>query len=116
MGSFKSFEELAERVDDEGGLLRVQMVELRDVVGWSRLREGTLSQIEDQLRQHGLWCFPALSTERHAEVRVYRDGTPLAKLVKAVATPSTRGDELLREAANRDADQIVAQIRKLVCQ
>lgn len=101
-----SFDDLADLVQDEG-LAVVQMYVLRDAAQWSRLRAGTLAVIEDELRKRALWVYPALSENRHDEVRVYKVGTQLGNLVEAVTHPSEQGDNLLQEAATNSGQELI---------
>jgi hypothetical protein len=110
------FDDINNQVDDDGGITSVQMANLRDAAGWERLTERALGNIEDHLRQRGLGVFPELSGNRYEDVRIYRLGTPLGRLVAAVLTPTLDGDELLKEIGNNRASELLTKVRDLVCE
>lgn len=113
---FDSIDELADLVEDSGNLITCVMSQLRDAAGWDRLTARIADDIENKLAQKALGAFPSpLPQSRRAEVRVYRKGTKLGNLVEAVLEPADHRDELLRVTAGRDSDEIVEQIRRLVC-
>ena len=115
MHDFGTFDELDQLVAENGNLIDVTMAQLRDAARWDRLTGGAIKVVEDQLGQRGLGHFPALTENRHQTVRIFKNRTDLGKLVEAVLSPTDGGDKELREAANRDADQLVRRIRELVC-
>jgi len=115
MATTSGMAKLAESVSEQGDLLCVKMSDLRDAAGWDRLTRGTCRAIEEGLRQNALWHFPELVVNRHAEVRIYRVGTPLGNLVEAILKPTHAGDEFLREAGSGEAQRLLLDIRKLVC-
>jgi hypothetical protein len=52
---------------------------------------------------------------RRDEVRIYKRGTKVGNIVEAVLEPADHKDDLLREVSSRDPDDVIAQVRKLVC-
>ncbi|RIK08225.1 MAG: hypothetical protein DCC49_09180 [Acidobacteria bacterium] len=111
----ESFDELADLVQDEG-LAVVQMHSLRTAAKWDRLTARTLEAIKDELRKRALGVYPGLSEDRHDEVRIYKIGTPLGNLIESVINPSEQGDRRLQEAATNSAQELIRQIRVLVCE
>lgn len=111
----ESFDDLADQVQDEG-ITVVQMHTLRAAAKWERLTLRALEAIEDELRKRALGCYPRLLEDRHAEVRIYKIGTPLGNLVESVIKPSDRGDNLLREVASNSNQELIRKIRMLVCE
>lgn len=117
MAAFDTFEELGDLVDSSDGLVVVTAEQLRDAADWQRLTQGAIEDIANGLAQHGLGSFPPMEPgQRGAEVRVYRRGTALGNLVDAVVRPGAPGDRRLRETANNTAADVVARIRKMVCE
>ena len=110
------FRELAAAVQNAGGLLVCTMERLRDVYEAGRLGPHVRAGISDKLAQHGLGHLPEeLPSYQHEEVRVYGRGTRTGKLIEAVLKPSARGDELLVDSADADANETLQRIRALVC-
>jgi hypothetical protein len=48
-------------------------------------------------------------------VRIYRQGTPVGRLIEAVLSVSPSNDEVIRETAGSDANATLVKIRELVC-
>ena len=72
--------------------------------------------IADRLKGYGLGHLPTdLPQYQWDEVRLYQLGTPLEKVIKAVTEPSELGDQVLMQVVDTDAQQVLAQIRELVC-
>lgn len=111
----RDFDELDEWVLEEDNLVTVSGVGLRNAAGWSRMTEGTVAFIEDELKKRALGCFPRLSADRHAEFRIYKKGSPLGNLIEAVLQPTDSGDKLLRESSSGAAQEILRKIERLVC-
>jgi hypothetical protein len=99
---FETFEELAEAVQENGGLVECVMYQLRDTAGWDRLTNRMLVDIEDQLSQKALGYFPwPMPQGRRDEVRIYKRGTKVGNIVEAVLKPADHKDDLLREVSCR---------------
>ena len=113
---FKDTAELRKLVETEDGLLACSMVELREMAGAGRLGVHVKAEISRQLSGAGLGHFPSeLPQYQHEEVRVYRLGSPMEDIVKAVLNPSGVGDKKLRQSVNTGAQEILNQVRALVC-
>ncbi|MEZ4447760.1 MAG: hypothetical protein R3B72_52270, partial [Polyangiaceae bacterium] len=107
---------LARAVELEGDLITTSMETLRNLHNAGRLGVHVVSGIQDRLANHGLGHFPdPLPNYQHEEVRIYKQGTQVAKIVEAVLSPSDRGDRVLREAANVDTSEKLQKIRELIC-
>ena len=119
--SFKDLTELGRMVDEEQ-VVPVTLGDLRkaEPLGFDRLGKYVLDQIASALEGEGLGYFPVEAIENNSEprqwqeVRVYRRGTGIGKLIQAVTNPSPSGDKVLREASTQDSD-LIKQIRALVC-
>lgn len=71
--------------------------------------------ISDSLRQHGLGHYPPeLPNYQWDEVRIYRQGTPVGRLIEAVLSVSANNDEVIRDLAGSDASANLVKIRELV--
>lgn len=113
----KNYDELRDRMEGEGGLLRATMGELRDIQGAGKLGVLIRQAISDRLAAHGMGHLPAaLPSYQEEEVRVFRLGSPIAETVNAVLRPSQTGDDVLRRSAGSDAQKILKQVRELVCE
>lgn len=116
MTDFDSFEDLRALVDGAGGLIVTDMESLRDAHGVGKLGVHVRAAIHDRLADQGLGHLPYdLPSYQHEEVRVYRLGSEIAKVVNAVLRPSPSGDDILRQSVGTDAQQTLARIRELVC-
>lgn len=111
-----SYEELREAVAANGGLDTIDMGTLRDVQGAGRLGVHVRDAITRSLESHGLGHFPLeLPANQYDEVRLYLLGSPIADIVKAVLSPSMKGDESLRTVASSEAQEQLRQVREIVC-
>lgn len=112
----ESYEKLADRVESSGSLLACEMEVLRELHEAGRLGVNVVRGISNKLAQHGLAHIPPeLPTSQHEMIRIYKRGTPLARIVEAVLQPSEQGDERLREAANEETAEKLQRVRELVC-
>lgn len=112
-----SWDELVRLVEENDNLATVTMLKLRNLAGWSRLTAAAADTIEDGLKQNGLGYFPRpMPTDRHSELRVYRLGTPMGRLVESVLDPTEHGDSHLRETASGNASDVLQRVRRLVCE
>jgi hypothetical protein len=118
MAKFKNFDEVRKAVEANDNLLVVQMIELREAHGASKLGVHVRREIADQLAGAGLGCFPEPENVGYQEenVRVFRRGTPIADVIDAVLRPSDFGDDRLREAAAGGGAEKLKQIRAIVCE
>lgn len=111
--------ELGKRVDDETVVV-VTLGDLRKAIGYDRLGKYVLDELSSSLEGEGLGYFPLDMIEDNPEprqwqeVRIYRRGKGIGKMVQAVTNPTQAGDRLLRENSG-DGTELIHQIRALVC-
>jgi hypothetical protein len=113
---FDTLEELKDLVESSGGVLTVDMEDVRDAYGAGRLGVHVRLNISKALNGLGLGHYPpALPDRQWQPIRVYKLGSPAADFIGAVLDPSEDNDEVIREAAGGEAAQTLEQIRELVC-
>src|SRR5882757_3964454 len=109
-----SYDEIAEQVDASGGLYVTRMEELRDAHRAGRLGVNVREAISDRLRSRGIGHLPGeLPSYQEEEVRLYRLGDPIGKVIEAVLRPSDTGDQVLRHGVGSTATDILAKVRAL---
>lgn len=97
------------------GLMTVSMQMLRDAYGARKLGANVRQNISDTLEGMGIRHFPEdLPEYQDRLVRLYRAGTPAAKVVAAVLTPSADNDRFLLETLQQDDTLILSKIRELL--
>jgi hypothetical protein len=112
-----TYDDLRKQVESEEGIYTTTMEELREIHGAGRLGQHVRSAISSSLMANGLGHLPTeLPAYQESSVRVFRLGTPLADVVNAVINPSTGGDQVLRQVAASKGQEIIKQIRQLVCE
>lgn len=112
------FEAIESRVRANDNVLTMKMSDLKDAVGAGRLGIYVRERITESLRAKGLGHVGPLPENQWSEVRLYKLGTPVGRLIEAVQTPGTSGDEVILEAVageRGEAGKLVEEIRKLVC-
>ncbi|MFL0579432.1 hypothetical protein [Dietzia sp. 179-F 9C3 NHS] len=108
------YRKLSARVDQEP-ITVIEMRELRDIFGATRLGAAVTEGIAKDLAGYGIGHLPdPLPLYQDEEVRLFRRGTRLADLIEAVTEPSGGGDELLAAYANNSDGQIVEALRALL--
>lgn len=111
-----SYEELRVAVAANGGLQKTTMDTLKKIEKAGRLGVHVRTGISRTLESHGLGHLPQeLPPNQEDVVRLYLLGSPVADLIKAVLSPSDRGDETLRSIGNSEAEEQLRQIRQIVC-
>ncbi|MGW0359221.1 hypothetical protein ACWDXV_33955 [Nocardia nova] len=111
-----TYDDLRTKVTGTSGLYVTTMDELKKAHGASKLGVNIRSAISDRLKSEGLGHLPAeLPNYQWDPVRLYQLGTPLAKVIAAVIEPSERGDQVLVQVVDSDAQEVLSQIRQLVC-
>ena len=116
--NFTSYEELAQAVDQNGGLVVADMGRLRDAHGAGKLGSMVVYAIHEQLESHGLGHAPAeLPTFQNERAIVYRKGTPVGRVIDAVTRIGDRSETILKEAVgkNSQSNALLQKIRELVC-
>ena len=105
--SLAGLDAVARRVREHGGVLSVNMGQLRDAVGAGKLGSNVVAEISNGLRERGIRHYPEkLPTYQHEVVRLYEAGSHVGRLVEAVLTPGQEGDDVLRAATSGSGDGI----------
>lgn len=96
-----NFRDILDEVKADGNLKTYQMEDLRDAAGYSKLGKYVREEIEEELRAQGLRSYPEeLPKYSDTRIRLFIPNTDVAELIDAVTTPSSEGDELVREAVS----------------
>lgn len=112
-----SYNDLSRDVDGDGGLVTTTMEQLREIHGAGRLGKHVRDAISQQLAAHGLGHLPVeLPSYQENEVRVYRLGSPIGKVIDAVQKPNSGGDAVLRGVGGDTSADVLAKVRELVCE
>jgi hypothetical protein len=112
-----SYDDISAKVDGAGGLYLTQMGELREAHKAGRLGVNVREAISDRLRSRGIGHIPKdLPSYQEEEVRLYRLGDPIGKVIDAVLHPSEPGDRVLLQSVGSSAADVLARIRELVCE
>lgn len=113
------FEEIAQEVADAGDVAVIEMWRLRDAGGWAKLGVNVIKALGNLLDEVGLGTLPVgapMPLDQYGQIRVYRQRSAVGSLVDAVTHPSGKGDEVLRRLTSDDANEVLDQIRELVCE
>ncbi|GJO17898.1 hypothetical protein NJB1507_08510 [Mycobacterium marinum] len=111
-----TYEALQSKVSSTPGPYLTTMEELKLAHGATKLGVNIRAAIADRLKSYGIGHLPTdLPQYQWDEVRLYPLGTALEKVIKAVIEPSERGDQVLLQVVDTDAQKVLAQIRELVC-
>lgn len=107
---------IKDEVEAAGGVKSFGMWRIRDEYGAGRLGVHVRSNISKALSGLGLGHHPnALPDSQDEMIRVYKLGSPTADLIAAVLAPGEKGDERILAASSGEAEEILAQVRELVC-
>jgi hypothetical protein len=118
----ENFAKLAAEIDAEGGISPVEMRRLRDAHLEGKLGVNNVVRIANHLSKAGIGVLPPLTAsrslprEQNETVILYTEKSKVGEIVEAVRRPSSPGVRLLREVARTDANEILDQIRSLVCE
>jgi hypothetical protein len=116
MTKFETMEAVREAVEQNQNVLTVEMYDLREAYGAGRLGVHVRANISAELEGLGLGHLPPTLPDAHYEhVRIYRKGSPAARLIAAVLEPGTENDEAIRQAVAKELATIIKQIQELVC-
>jgi hypothetical protein len=118
-GKYRDGEHLCSAVEASGDLLTVTMEDIRKADGrFGKLGPHVQAKLAQWLENEGMAAIPPeLKRYQHEEIRIYRAGTTVAELVKAVLQPSENGDNALRErggASDGDAQGKLDDIRAII--
>ncbi|MFJ5122248.1 hypothetical protein [Kitasatospora sp. NPDC088548] len=110
-----SYDDLREAVLADDGLHTVDMGTLRDIQGAGRLGVHVRDAITRSLQSHGMGHIPGeLPSNQYDEVRLYLLGSPIGDIIKAVLSPSAKGDDALRAVNASEAQDQLRRIREIV--
>lgn len=110
------YDDFSNLILENQGLYRTTMAVLRDAHGVGKLGVHVRTGITNELKNRGIGTLPPeLPSYQHEEVRLYKLGSPIADVIDAVHYPSDTGDEALRRSMGSDAEEVLAQVRQLVC-
>lgn len=108
------FDSLHKKVVEDGGVLTTDMRDLRERAKAGKLGRYVIENISNELKSRGL-ASSQLTNEQTDRVRIYKQGTLLAGLIEAALNVGEPHDERLRHLAETKADDILKQVRALVC-
>ena len=112
----ESYADLRSAVVGNGGLYQTEMCQLKTIHGAGRLGVHVRDAISRELASHGMGHLPSeLPSYQEEPVRLYLLGSPIADVVSAVMRPSDSGDETLRALSDSQAQELLRQVRELVC-
>ena len=99
---------LVAKVNDNGGVVVLQMREIRDAYGAQKLGSQVVRDIEKAITAQGLAYYPTPSIpgNQNEWVTLYLPGSPAGKLINAVLSPSAESREIICDAlsgADKDA-------------
>jgi hypothetical protein len=110
-----TYDDLPEKVRNDGGVYVVDMGTLRDMEGAGKLGKYVREAISKALTARGLGHIPEeLPIYQHEAVRLYERSSIVGKVAAAVNHPSTAGDKVLRSLTGDDDRELLDQVRKLV--
>lgn len=118
MITFSTYKQLATLVDECEGVVSCQMTSLKEAHGVGRLGPHVATNISEQLAKRGLAHYPEeLPVSQGDTVRIYRVGTPVGDLIRAVLSldPEDNSDERLRTLATGGHADKIKKIREIVC-
>ena len=116
MAKYDDFDDVRLAVEGHGGILTVHMGELRDAHGADRLGRHVRDAIRKALANRGLGHVPSdLPEYQREKVRLYVLGSRFADCLKDIDDLSPEADERLREIFLSNYEEIVSQIRQLIC-
>jgi hypothetical protein len=114
--SIKNYDDLAKAVRDAGNVLSCDMGTLRDIHGAGKLGIHVVRNISEELENHGLGHYPEeLPQDQWKNARIYKLGTTVAKVIRAVVSPDEKSDKVLRDIGGGEANETLKRIRELVC-
>lgn len=115
MNEFETYDQLNEIVDQNDGVVTVQMYHLRQAHDADRLGSLVRENISKRLQSKGLAHYPdELPSSQHDMARIYRLGTPVGDLIQAVLTPGEGHDETIRKAVSAEAQKALARIKEAI--
>ena len=115
MPDFNDYDELNQLVKDNGDVLSVTMFALRNAHGADRLGSIVRDNISKKLKGFGLSHYPPeLPASQSDHAVIFRLGTPVSGLIRAVIKPSPDTDDLIRNAVESNEKNTLDKIRELL--
>jgi hypothetical protein len=112
----EKYGDLRNAVTTNDGVYTTSMDTLKKIEGAGRLGVHVRNAISRSLESYGLGHLPReLPPNQEDPVRLYLLGSPVADVIKAVLTPSDKGDDTLRSISTSEAQEQLHQIRQIVC-
>ena len=115
-----NWNEIKEEVEKNGDVVTLTMEKLRDAHGSGKLGVHVRAEISSALAGVGLGHVPReLPTYQHEQVRLYKNGTPIADLITTVLNPGQQNDEKLTakvSAKETDYASIIQKVREIVAE
>lgn len=116
MNLYPSIEAIDAALQQSNNVMGVSMEQLRDAHGAQRLGNQVRAGIANKLRNLGIAYHPTdLPSYEHIWVLLYKQGTPVENLVKAILQPGYQSTEVIGRAVEADAEATLQKIRELVC-
>lgn len=114
--NIETYEDLSNAVDEGGGVVTVSMGILRDIHGAGKLGINVCTSISEKLAGYGLGHLPeTLSSNQLDNARIFKVGSAIGDLIKAVTSIDGQSDEKLRDLATNRSNEVIKKIRDLVC-
>ena len=113
-----TWEEIKNEVAKNGGVKTYAMGSLRDTHGAGRLGVNVCQEISEKLAGEGLGHIPQdLPSFQDEQIRLYKKGTAVGKLIDTVLSPGEQNDLSLSErfsSESPDYASMIEQIRDIV--
>lgn len=108
-------ETLKEELEENEGVLTVQMSKVRDACGYERLRENVVLAISETLELTGIGHVPKrLPMDQNAQVRIYLRKSIAGRVIDAALKPGSRNDDKLRELSAGGAQEKLDSIKEIL--
>ena len=115
MDDFKDYDELDKIVKDNGDVLSITMLALRNVHGADRLGNIVRENISNKLKGKGLSHYPPELPKSQGEyVLIFRWGSEVHKVIRAVIEPNPDTDYRIRNAVESQGKDTLDRIRELL--
>ena len=111
-----SYEKLLAELDGNSGIMTVEMGRLRDIHGVGKLGVHVIKGIVQSLESKGIGHYPSnLPVNQWGQVRIYKKGTIVGKMIEAVNKVGEDEDEYIRTNLNSEDQNVLQKVRELVC-
>lgn len=111
-----TYDELREKVQENAGVLTVDMGTLRDAHDARKLGSTIRENITQKLLGLGLrHGHKQLPSYQHQTVRLWLMGSSAGDLIEAVYNEVADTDQKIRDAVQGDATDVLEKVRELVC-